>query len=176
MIFTEGASSRGYFDNIDRFLVDALGEQVRQYYQIIRDDPVAVATAVKTGVERVTANRRAGRDAYYFNWLLHIPREMKEHFIVTHASMAALDIHAELPPDRLAINLRRAFSGIVAGNVKDSGVRMIREHGPFELHGDPQVLEAVDQLLRSFVEQGRMKLGDRPYDPCYRIVAPAILD
>jgi len=176
VIFAEGQSSRGYFDIIDRFLVDTLGEQVRQYYRIIRNDPVAVAKAVKAGMEKVTANRRASRDAFYFNWLLHIPREMKEHFVVTHASMAALDIHADLPPARLAINLRRAFSGIVAGNVKDSGVRMIREHGPFELHGDPQVLDAVDELLRGFVADGRMKLDGKRYDPCYRIVTPAILD
>src|SRR5690606_23949018 len=43
VIFTEGESSNGYFDTIDRFLVDTLGEQVRQYYRIIRNDPVAVA-------------------------------------------------------------------------------------------------------------------------------------
>ena len=40
----------------------------------------------------------------------------------------------------LAANLRRAFSGIVAGNVKEQGVQAIEAHGPYELHGDKEVM------------------------------------
>ena len=88
----------------------------------------------------------------------------------THDAMAALKLRRETPPHELAADLRRAFSGIVAGNVKESGLRLIDEHGPFELHGDPQLLKPLDALLASFVRQRRMKLsGD--YRPCYRIVA-----
>jgi hypothetical protein len=35
--------------------------------------------------------------------------------------MARLDLRRDSPPHRLAAELRRAFSGIVAGNVKDQG-------------------------------------------------------
>ncbi len=169
LIFTAGVSSRSYFAEIDAFLVRTLGEQVRRFYRIIEDDPVAVAVAMREGMGAVSANRRATRDAFYYNWLLKIPAEMKRPFGVNHRSMATLQLRHALPAAELAINLRRAFSGIVAGNVKDSGVSMIRDHGPFELNGDPEILQEVDRLLRGFVAQGRMKLGGRAYNPCYRI-------
>ena len=66
--------------------------------------------------------------------------------------------------------LRRAFSAIVTGNVKDHGIRMIERHGPFELHSDSSLTAALDHLLRQFVVQGRMKLEGAHYHPCYRVV------
>ena len=84
--------------------------------------------------------------------------------------MSALDLHREQPVHLLAANLRRAFSGIVAGNVKEEGLREIERHGPFEIHGDLEIMQALDGLLRAFVEQRRMKIaGD--YQPCYRLLA-----
>lgn len=169
LIFTAGEHSKTYFHDIDQFLVKTLGEQVRQYYTIVEDDPTAVAKAMRDSMHKVMNNRRKGRDAYYYNWLLHIPVEMKRHFIVSHDSMASLSLRRQLPASELAINLRRAFSGIVAGNVKDFGLRMIREHGPFQLQGDPEILAAMDALLRDFVADGRMKLNAKAYNPCYQI-------
>ncbi len=169
VIFTGGGSSKQYFKEIDAFLVYTLGEEVRRYYQIIEDDPVAVATAMREGMHRVTVNRRKGRDAYYYNWLLRIPTEMKRHFVVSHESMASLSLSRDIGASGLAINLRRAFSGIVAGNVKDYGIQQIRKHGPFKLRGDPEIAQAMDKLLRDFVAQGRMKLGGKTYSPCYEI-------
>ena len=70
----------------------------------------------------------------------------------------------------LAANLRRAFSGIVAGNVRDNGIRMIEQYGP-EIHGDPAVMLPLDRLLQAFVKQHRMKLpGGAACVPCYRVV------
>ncbi|MFO7647209.1 pyrimidine/purine nucleotide monophosphate nucleosidase domain-containing protein, partial [Halomonas campaniensis] len=63
---------------------------------------------------------------------------------------------------------RRAFSGIVAGNVKEQGIRAINAHGPFRLSAEPELMRRLDALLDSFVAQGRMKLsGD--YVPCYTL-------
>jgi hypothetical protein len=47
--------------------------------------------------------------------------------------MRALRLSADAPRHELVADLRRAFSGIVAGNVKEPGIRQIREHGPWEL-------------------------------------------
>jgi hypothetical protein len=89
----------------------------------------------------------------------------------THAAMAALNLHRNQEPHRLAADLRRAFSGIVAGNVKDDGMRAIEQHGPFEIDGDGDIMQALDALLSSFVVQQRMKLPGKEYVPCYRIRA-----
>lgn len=169
VIFTEPASSRGYFSKVDAFLVNTLGERVRAFYQIVEDDPVKVARAMKTGIDKVARNRRKSRDAYYYNWLLTIPQGMKDPFEVTHEAMAGLELTRDLPADALAVNLRRVFSGIVAGNVKDKGVRLVRKHGPFELRGERAIMDAMDSLLRDFVADGRMKIVREQYNPCYTV-------
>jgi hypothetical protein len=122
------------------------------------------------GVAEVRRQRIAQQDSFFFNWALSIPREFQQPFEPTHAAMAALDLHHGRRPHQLAADLRRAFSGIVAGNVKEAGMRRIEAHGPFEIHGDQDMMLALDALLRAFVAQGRMKIaGD--YQPCYRVVA-----
>jgi hypothetical protein len=86
--------------------------------------------------------------------------------------MAGLNLTREQPVHELAANLRRAFSGIVAGNVKDKGIRLIEKNGPYEIHGDTAIMQPLDRLLKSFVQQHRMKLpGGAAYVPCYRVVS-----
>ena len=70
----------------------------------------------------------------------------------------------------MAADLRRAFSGIVAGNVKEQGLALIKKHGPFQIHGDSEIMQRLDGLLAAFVAQHRMKLPGTTYNPCYRIV------
>jgi hypothetical protein len=66
--------------------------------------------------------------------------------------------------------MRRAFSGIVAGNVKEEGIKAVEKQGPFILRGEPAIVSPMDKLLIAFIEQNRMKLqGD--YSPCYQLVA-----
>jgi pyrimidine/purine-5'-nucleotide nucleosidase len=84
--------------------------------------------------------------------------------------MARLELRRTRDPHLLAADLRRAFSGIVAGNVKEQGIQAIEARGPFELHGDKEVMGLLDELLAAFVAQKRMKLAGE-YRPCYRLVA-----
>ena len=85
--------------------------------------------------------------------------------------MHSLAIHSAQPVHLRAANLRRAFSGIVAGNVKDHGIRAIEQHGPFEIRGEAALMQRMDTLLASFVAQQRMKLPGSGYVPCYRVIA-----
>ena len=85
--------------------------------------------------------------------------------------MANLELSKNLETHILAANLRRVFSGIVAGNVKDDGIRAIEKHGNFKISGDHEIMQRMDELLASFVKQDRMKLpSDVAYMPCYEIV------
>lgn len=81
--------------------------------------------------------------------------------------MRELALHRQQPTHELAANLRRAFSGIVAGNVKEPGIRAIKAHGPFVLTAETELMQRLDELLTSFVAQGRMKLDGQAYTPCY---------
>ena len=120
-------------------------------------------------MQKVRDYRKDQGDAYHFNWTLKIDNAFQHPFAPTHANMASLDLHLNQAPQALAANLRRAFSGIVAGNVKDEGIREIKQHGPFSLSGDPSLMKDMDHLLQAFVEQGRMKLPGSKYIPCYNI-------
>lgn len=170
IILTGPKESADYFHAIDAFIAATLGDEARQHYQIIIDDPVLVAKTMKNAMPAVREHRKALGDAYFFNWSLHIEPEFQQPFAPTHASMASLDLHLDQPPQSLAANLRRAFSGIVAGNVKAEGIQEIEKQGPFELSGDPELMAKMDTLLADFVRQDRMKLpGGSAYQPCYVI-------
>jgi predicted Rossmann-fold nucleotide-binding protein len=170
VIFTGPASAAEYFGQIDRFIAATLGPTAQQRYKIVIADPAQAAREVSRGIEMVRDYRRARSDAYNFNWLLKIQPDFQRPFEPTHAAMAKLELRRGLEPHVLAANLRRAFSGIVAGNVKEKGIQAIEAHGPFELHGDREVMTLLDELLAGFVAQRRMKLAGE-YRPCYRLVA-----
>jgi hypothetical protein len=167
-VLTGPAVSAGYFEQIDRFIRTALGDAAAQRYRIVVDDPPRVARTVSEGMRKVREHRIAGKDAFFFNWSLHVPPEFQHPFDPTHEAMAGLNLHREQPLHLLAADLRRAFSGIVAGNVKEEGMRRIEKHGPFRIDGDPEIMQAMDGLLRAFVEQRRMKMSGE-YQPCYRV-------
>lgn len=170
MILTGPEHSEAYFKGIHRFIGDSLGIEAQQRYQIIINDPERVAREMLDGIERVRAFRKSTGDAYYFNWLLKIDSAFQQPFAPTHENMANLELHRQQDRHLLAANLRRAFSGIVAGNVKDEGIRAIEERGLFEIRGEKDILEPLDNLLADFVAQQRMKLPGKQYKPCYRIV------
>jgi predicted Rossmann-fold nucleotide-binding protein len=170
LIFTGPDSARSYFSEIDQFIVATLGSDTRQYYSIIVGDPVLVAREMVTGIRDVRHFRKERDDAYYFNWLLTVEHEFQKPFTPTHEHMTDLELHRDQEPHLLAANLRRAFSGIVAGNVKDEGIRAIEEYGLFEIRGERGIMEPLDSMLTSFIAQHRMKLPGKTYTPCYRII------
>jgi hypothetical protein len=170
LIFTGPKNSKGYFKQINQFIVDTLGKEAQRRYTIIINDPVQVAREVKTGIQKVREFRKATEDAYYFNWFLKIDQEFQKPFILTHQNIRSLELHRNQEPYLLASNLRRVFSGIVAGNVKDEGIRAIEQHGHLEIGGESSIMELMDSLLASFVAQQRMRLPGTQYIPSYRIM------
>jgi pyrimidine/purine-5'-nucleotide nucleosidase len=170
LILTGPRESVAYFDQIDRFLRLALGDAAAERYTIIVDDSAEVARQMERGVARVRDHRLGARDAFFFNWGVEVPLEFQQPFVPSHENMAALNLHRDQPVNELAANLRRAFSGIVAGNVKEDGMRAIERHGRFKIHGDTEIMRALDELLRAFVEQRRMKMSGE-YKPVYEVIA-----
>ena len=170
VVMTGPASATPYFRQIDEFVAQTLGEVARERYSIIIDDPGAVAREMARGLAAVHDFRKQHGDAYYFNWRLRIDRDFQQPFTATHESMAALDINEGSEPHQLAANLRRAFSGIVSGNVRDDTAAAIEQRGPFEIDGSARIMALLDELLASFVEQERMKIAAGSYRPCYRIL------
>lgn len=170
LIMTGPLESRSYFDQIDEFIGATLGKEAQKRYTIVIDDPEKVGRMMREGLAEVRSFRRLHGDAYYFNWRLKIDHDFQKPFTATHESMRSLDIREGLPTHVLAANLRRAFSGIVSGNVREDTIASIEKDGPFEICATGPYMKLLDQLLASFVSQGRMKIASDSYKPCYRVV------
>ena len=171
VILTAPHTSAAYMHQLHDFIGATLGAKAQARYQMIIDNPEEVARQMQQGIFTVRRFRREKNDAFHFNWLLKIDASFQQPFEPSHTAMASLNLHRDQPLHDLAAHLRRAFSGIVAGNVKENGISMIEKYGPYEIHGHPSVLKPLDKLLRAFVEQQRMKLpGGSDYVPCYKII------
>ncbi len=169
MIMTGPASAESYFRQIDEFVGATLGPQAQKRYSIIIDSPRDVARAMRDGLDQVREFRTQKGDAYYFNWRLAIDDAFQQPFASTHEAMSKLVIEEDLPRHILAANLRRAFSGIVSGNVREDTAALIESKGPFEIKGSANLMGPLDDLLAEFVAQKRMKISGNDYVPCYRI-------
>ena len=170
LIFAAPECSKDYFKVLEEFIVATLGEEAKNYYEIIVGRPDLVAEQAMKGCKNVQRYRRHTEESYAYNWRLKIDWALQQPFEPNHANMSQLNLTKDQPTHELAANLRRAFSGIVAGNVKAQGIAEIKLHGPFEIHGQKDIMQKLDSLLRGFVEQRRMKLGTDEYVPCYKVV------
>jgi len=171
MVMTGPASAEPYFRRIDEFIGATLGAEAQSRYSIIIDEPREVARLVAGALEKVREFRNDLGDAYYFNWRLVVDRDFQRPFRATHNAMKELNISEGLPVHELAVNLRRAFSGIVSGNVREDTAAMIDEFGPFQITGSTKYMKLLDELLAAFVEQKRMKIAAGDYSPCYRVAS-----
>ncbi|MBQ75795.1 MAG: LOG family protein [Gammaproteobacteria bacterium] len=171
IVLTASESDRSYIERIDRFIGKTLGKRAQDRYEIIIEDPVRVANTLLAGLRVVRKFRKAKGDAYFFSWTLKMYRDFQQPFLPTHKNVAKLNICKGQPTYKLAADLRRVFSSIVAGNVKEQGIRAIEEHGNYRLTGEPEIMTAMDELLQSFVDEKRMKLPGHDYTPCYEIVS-----
>ncbi len=169
MIMTGPKSAEPYFRQIDAFVAATLGEAACNRYRIIIDDPAEVARQMNAGLDNVLQFRRQQGDAYYFNWRLQIDNKFQQPFVASHESMAKLVIEDDMPVHELAANLRRVFSGIVSGNVRDDTAAMIERNGPFTINGSRRIMDLLDRLLTDFVAHRRMKISAGEYRPCYEI-------
>jgi predicted Rossmann-fold nucleotide-binding protein len=170
VVLTGPRDTADYFAQIRRFIEATLGPKAAEMLHVIVDDPAEVARHMVKVMEQARDFRRANSDSYNYNWLLRVPPAFQHPFEVTHETMRGLRLYRDQPAHELAADLRRAFSGIVTGNVKENGVRAIEKLGPYELTGDASVMKLLDELLTAFVAQKRMKLPGSAYKPCYRLV------
>ena len=170
LILTGNKECEPYFKALEDFLKLCFGNEITRYYDLIIDDPKQVAEKVKENNQSILEHRTITHDSYCYNWALKIPHELQIPHEVTHEFMASLNLSRNQEPWSLACNLRSAFSGIVAGNVKEPGIKLVAEHGPFKLHGDKDIIQGMDKLLQSFIKQGRVLLSQKKYKPCYELV------
>ena len=169
LVLTGPKESADYFIKIDEFIGATLGAEAQSKYEIVIDDPVRVARIMSHGMDVIKDHRKTTGDSFQYNWSLKIEPEFQLPFNPTHEMMSNLNLYFQDNKAELAANLRRAFSGIVAGNVKMETIKSVKQHGPFELKGDPKLMAMMDTLLSAFVKQQRMKLPGSKYVPCYRI-------
>ncbi len=171
VVFTAPKEYASYFESLLHFIDQALGEVAAAKFKVFINQAEAVAEYIKNSLAEVKQYRQNTGDAYYYNWNLYLPYDVQQPFEPTHENMKGLNLNKNQPAYLLASQLRKAFSGIVAGNVKAEFIKQVNEKGPFEINGDRDIMKGMDLLLSDMVKQKRMKLGDANYSPCY-IVRP----
>ena len=105
-------------------------------------------------------------------------KETRSVFVSTAAALAAsrlnrpvrINLDRDQAPEALSFELRKAFSGIVAGSIKAQGLAEIDAKGPFQISGDPKIMSAMSALLEKFVAQKRLKLPIENRRPCFEVV------
>lgn len=125
LILTGPKESAQYFNTLNTFVVETLGTEACRFYKIIIGQAQEVAYEMKKMMEKVKENRRHTQDAYSFNWSIHIDEKLQHPFDPTHHNMKNLNLEKNQSPEALAAALRCAFSGIVAGNVKDKAIHEV---------------------------------------------------
>lgn len=169
-IMTGPKESEEYFKQIDAFIRFALGDKVAKLYEIIIDDPEKVAIQMVKGLKKVKEYRTEKQISYYFDWTLKIESGFQFPFEPTHENMLNLNLDQDQPVNELAADLRKAFSGIVSGNVKEFGRKQIADYGVYKIAGNKELMEKLDVLLQSFVDQKRMKLPGTDYIPVFEVI------
>ncbi len=169
VILTGPKEAANYFEEIDKFIGSTLGKSAQDKYQIIIDDPEQVARQMSKAMENIKNYRRTNGDSYQYAWSLTINDSFQHPYVPTHKNVQKLKLEFDMDKAELAANLRRAFSAVVAGNVKGETIQLIKKHGPFEINGNAKLMEMMDKLLSAFVAQQRMKLPGSEYIPCYHV-------
>ena len=168
IIITGPESSADYLAAVDDFIGRTLGQDARRCYTLIVGDHEAVAREAHASVARTLAARDRCNDAAYFNWSLHLEPAWQAPFQATHASMRGLALNHHLPPAERAFALRKLFTGLVSGNVREEGIAAIEAQGPFTLTPAPEMQRALASLLDLLEHQGRMRFANRTRPPLHR--------
>ncbi len=148
-----------YFLSIIGFLRTCFGTDLDPFYTLHLGSP---STYAKHVVE--TTSELPMR--YLWNDDIVVDKTLQESPPVTFESMEALDLSRNQPKDMLLVNLRRFFSSIVHLSVKDPDLLDSWGDERPLLKGDPDILAAVDHLMRDLEAQGRIHPNpnySRPY-------------
>ncbi len=133
VVLTGPAESAGYFEHMSRFIAGTLGEQALKRLHVIVDDPADVGAPHGATAWKRCASSAASRAIRTTSTGCCRCRMTSSSRSKSRTSRCArCELHRDQPAHELAANLRRAFSGIVTGNVKEYGIQAIEKLGPYE--------------------------------------------
>ena len=167
VVLTGPRASAAYFEHIARFIAGTLGKQAAQ--RLTRHHRRSAGSGAPHGARHGAGARVPPPAQRLLQFQLaavdpaRVPAALRGH---ARVDARAASCNRGQPVHELAANLRRAFSGIVTGNVKEYGIQAIERYGPYEISGDPSIMGLLDELLAAFVAQKRMKLPGSIYRPC----------
>jgi predicted Rossmann-fold nucleotide-binding protein len=168
MMLTAHRDSMGYIQAIEKFLTTVFGRDIRDLYEVKIGSPDEVARWVQANMHHVLTARDRNDDAYEWNRSLHYPEELQKPFEPTLENVANLEIHKTLGAHKLGAELRKLFKAIVYGSITAPGRQYIGQNGKYQVRGDREILDALDMLLQTFIEQKRMR--STQYEPCYELL------
>jgi hypothetical protein len=171
ILFAGPETASGYFDAIDQFLQKVCGQRIRERYDIVLGNPAKAAGMMMKKVRDARKIRRSLGDDGPWYGSLHFPEEVQRHFIQTHESVEALNLKRKgQSPHELMREVAKAFNAIVMGDGSSERVtKLVKERGPFRIHGDPDIRDAMKDFLERFRQEGRL-VARKNEEVCYEFV------
>jgi len=144
-----------YFKAIDEYLTTCFGDVLAPYYNVHLAKPRQYA-------RHVADTTRDMYLRYLWNDALHFPKELQKPFKVSFESMEELNLGRDQEPFRLLINMRRFFSALVHVTVKEPELADSWDGERPLIKGDRDILDATDELVKTFAAQRRLHLDGKP--------------
>jgi len=160
--------SLSYLDTLTNFVKQALGPDVQDLYDVQVGSPEGTAKWIQNHMHHVLNARDKNDDSHEWNRSLYFPEELQVPFETTHENVAALHLHTNQELYKLCAELRKLFKAIVFGSVTTEGREYITKYGKYQVSGEPHIIDAIDTLLKRFIDEKRMRTTS--YEPCYDLV------
>lgn len=141
-----------YFDYLEDYLTLCFGDTLKPHYQLFnRIPPRDYALYVRDSNEAIDRSKLWNDDLY-------IPETLQVPLKPDFSLIESLELYEDLGPFKLMENLRAFFSALVTFNIKSPEiVASWKDERPL-LKGDEKIVEATDQLIKWFSNQGRLKI------------------
>lgn len=150
-----------YFSAFADYMAEVFRGEMDRYYAIHRTTPSDYARIFQE-TSKALPQRYLWNDEIHFDENIQVPYE------VSFEAMETLDLSRDQPPFDLLINLRRFFSAIVHLSVKDPDLLDSWGTDRPRIHGDKDILQATDTLVKRLEAQGRIHPNPK-YTMPYRI-------
>lgn len=168
-------SKREYYDVILNALEQSLGSEIIEETQLKKriciGDPASVAKAILQEAEIARWNRRkemltepTPHVQMDFQGAIHIPKGLRVPFVPTRENVAALELHHNQPMSERIVNLRRFTYTQTCVCIADRERMEVEQNGPFEVRGDPKMIQGTQELFKYMQASGRFNGAGNPLD------------
>ena len=140
-----------------------------RHYEIICGDGCG-GEKPENGIKKVREYRMAQQESFSYNWGWPYRTTRSSPSNPTLRQYGGTEAPSAAAGARVGGGTTPRLFGIVAGNIKEVGIRAVEEHGPTNCRRHGRGIASAACSPRSS-SRGRMKLDSSNYTPCFKLVS-----